>query len=154
LATYDHFSSNWTSVVRGGKGDQLVVGLLGVVSGLADIASHRIAMDPHQPLGLADAAAVGDVLQDGDGLLLGQVRAEQGRALAFGEPDTARTASEEPDRRGGLAVVTGDGEVFAPSDAMIGALGIQAAEHGEVTHGPPPTTYLAMRASSCDCSSE
>jgi hypothetical protein len=140
-------------VVRGGKGDQLAVGLLGVVSGFADVSSHRVAVDADEPLGLADAAAVGDVLQDGRGLLLGQVRPEQRRALAFGEAIAAGATSKGADRRGGLAVVAADGEVFTPSDAMIGALGIQAAEHGEVIHGPLPTTYLAMRASSCDSSS-
>src|SRR3954464_12006015 len=33
LATKDHFSSNWTSRVRGGKPDQLVVEVAGVLAG-------------------------------------------------------------------------------------------------------------------------
>jgi len=149
LATYDHFSSNWTSVVRGGKGDQLVVGRHGVVARLADGAGHRVAVDSHEPLGLADAAAVGDVFQDGRGLLLGQMRAEQRGALAFGGPIATGSTSEEADR-GGLAVVTADGEVFPTAEAVIGALGIQAAEPREVVHGPPPTTYHAVIANGCD----
>jgi len=138
LATKDHFSSNWTSVVRGGKGDQLVVGEPGVVAGLADVAGHGVAVDPHQSLGLADAAAIGDVLQDGDGLLASQMGVEQRGPLAFGEAIAARAAPEEANR-GGLAIVATDGEVFAAPDAVIGALGIQTAEAREVVHGPPPT---------------
>ena len=109
-------------------------------------------MDADEPLGLADAAALGEVLQDGEGLLPGQVRAEQRGALAFGETDAAGAAAEEADRVV-LAVVTGDGEVFPAPDAMVGASGIQAAEGGEVIHGPPPTTYLTMKASGCDVTS-
>jgi hypothetical protein len=152
LATKDHFSSDWTSVVRGGEGDQLVVGRHGVVAGLAGVSCHRIAVDPHEPLGLADAAALGDVFQHGRGLLLCQVGMEQRCALAFGEPVAAGTASEEADRVV-LAVAAADGEVFSAPDAMMGATGIQAAEAGEVVHGPPPTTYHAIRAESCDFAS-
>jgi hypothetical protein len=152
LATYDHFSSNWTSVVRGGEGDQLVVGRHGVVAGLTGVAGHRVAVDADEPLGLADAAAVGDVLQDGDGLLSGQMGAEQRGALAFGEPIATGTTSEEADRVG-LAVVAADGEVSPAPQGVIGAVGIQAAEPREVVHGPPPTTYQATRALSCDSGS-
>src|SRR3954447_17899036 len=64
LATNAHFSSNWTSRVRGGKGDQLVVEVAGVLAGdrapAADGASVRLA----EPAGLTDAAPLGDVLQD------------------------------------------------------------------------------------------
>jgi hypothetical protein len=78
-----------------------------VVTGLAGVTGHRVAVDAHEPLGLADAAAVGDVLQDGDGLLPGQMRVEQRGALAFGEPIAARATSEEADR-GRLAVMAAD----------------------------------------------
>jgi hypothetical protein len=146
LATNDHFSSNWTSVVRGGKGDPLVVGGQGVVAGLADVAGHRIAVDPDESLGLADAAALGDVFQHGGGLLHCQVGMEQRGALAFGGPTAAGTAAEEADRVA-LAVVAADGKVFSAPDTRIGAPGIQAAEAREVVHGPPPTDH-AIRARS------
>jgi hypothetical protein len=152
LATNDHFSSNWSSVVRGGKSDQLVVGGHGVVAGLAGVAGHGVALDPHQAFGLADAAPLLEVLEDGGGLLLGQMRTEQGGALAFGETIAAGATSEEADR-GVLAVASGDGEVFAAPDAVIGTLGIQAAESREVVHGPPPAAYLTIRARSCDTES-
>jgi hypothetical protein len=148
LATNDHFSSNWSSVVRGGEGDQLVVGRHGVAAGLAGVAGHGVAVDPHQAFGLADAAPLLEVLEDGGGLLLGQVRTEQRGALAFGEAIAAGSASEEADR-GVLAVATCDGEVFAAPDAVIGTSGIQAAESREVVHGSPPAAQLAIRARNC-----
>jgi len=152
LATNDHFSSNWSSVVRGGEGDQLVVGRHGVDAGLAGIAGHGVAVDAHEAFGLADAASLGEVLQDGGGLLLGQMRTEQRGALAFGETIAAGAASEEADRVV-LAVATGDREVLAAPDAVLGTSGIQAAESSEVVHGPPPAAYLAIRARSCDAES-
>jgi hypothetical protein len=152
LATNDHFSSNWSSVVRGGEGDQLVVGRPCVAAGLAGVAGHRVAVDPHQAFGLADAAPLLEVLEDGGGLFLGQMRTEQRGALAFGEAIAAGSASEEADR-GVLAVASGDGEVIAAPEAVLGTLGIQAAESREVVHGPPPAAYLAIRARSCDAES-
>jgi hypothetical protein len=123
-----------------------------MVAGLAGVAGHRVAVDPHQAFGLADAAPLGEVLQDGGGLLPGQMRPEQRGALAFGEAIAAGTASQEADR-GVLAIATGDGEVFAASEAVIGTSGIQAAESREVVHGPPPAAYLAIRARSCNAES-
>jgi hypothetical protein len=149
LATKDHFSSNWSSVVRGGEGDQLVVGRPGVVAGLAGVSGHGVTVDAHEPLGLADAAALGEMIEDGDGLIFGQVRAEQGCALSLGEAVAAGSASEEADRVV-LTVATADGEIFPAPDAMIGAVGIQAAESGEIVHGPPLATYLVIRDGGCD----
>jgi hypothetical protein len=152
LATNDHFSSNWSSVVRGGEGGQFVVGRHGVVAGLVSVTGHRVAVDSHRAFGLADAAPLGEVLQDGGGLSLGQMRTEQRGALAFGGAIAARAASEEADR-GVLAVATGNGEVLTTPDAVIGTLGIQATESREVVHSPPPATYLAIWARSCDSGS-
>jgi hypothetical protein len=120
-----------------------------MIPGLAAVAGHGVAMDADESLGLADAAPLGDVLQDGRGLLRRQVGAEQRRALAPGEPVAAGAAAEESDRRG-LAVVAADGEVSPAADAMIGALGIQAAGRREVIHGPPRATYPVTGAYGCD----
>src|SRR3954451_17249695 len=83
LATKDHFSSNWTSRVRGGKGDQLVVEVAGVLAGDPAVAADGAPIHPAEPAGLADAAPLGDVLQDRFDLLLRQPGVEQGRPLAF-----------------------------------------------------------------------
>jgi len=64
LATNAHFSSNWTSRVRGGKGDPFVVEVAGVLAGQAAQSAHRAAIYLAEPAGLADAAPLGDVLQD------------------------------------------------------------------------------------------
>jgi hypothetical protein len=63
LATKAHFSSNWTSRVRGGERDQLVVEVAGLLAGQAAQAADRAAVDLAEPSGLADAAALGDVFQ-------------------------------------------------------------------------------------------
>jgi len=115
-----------------------------MVARLAGVSGHGVAVDAHEPLGLTDPAALGDVPEHGRGLLLGQMGMEQRRALALGEAIAAGATAEEADRVA-LAVMAADGEVFSATDAMIGALGIQAAEPGEVIHGPPPTTHRAFR---------
>ena len=65
LTTNDHFSSNWTSRVLGGKRHQLVVELAGVVAGQPGVADHGVAVHLHQPRGApwlaAGGAAVGPV---------------------------------------------------------------------------------------------
>jgi len=111
-----------------------------MIAGLAGVAGHGIAVDADEPLGLADSAALGDVLQHGRRLLPGQMRAEEWGPLALGEAIAAGATAEESDRAV-LAVVAADGEVFPCPDPMVGALGIQAAEPREIIHGPPPATY-------------
>src|SRR5262245_1582761 len=69
LATNAHFSSSCRAVVLGGKGDQLVVELLGVGAGQLAEPGHGVRVDARQSAGLADPAAVGDVGQDGLRLL-------------------------------------------------------------------------------------
>jgi len=115
---------------------------------LVGVAGHRVAVDAHEPLGLTDAAAFGDVFQHGRGLLLGQMGMEQRSPLAFGEAIATGPTAEEADRIV-LAVMAADGEVIPAPDAMIGTLGIQAAGSREVVHGPPPTTEDATGESSC-----
>lgn len=59
-----HFSSNWTSAVRGGNRHELVEGVPGMPSGDPVVAGDRIGVHPAGPTGLANAAPLGDVLQD------------------------------------------------------------------------------------------
>src|SRR5512135_3753214 len=91
------------------------------------VAGDRVPMHAHEPLGLADAVALGDVVQDrGDGLL-GQAGAEQRGALALGEASLARVAVEQSELLL-FAVVAADREVFSAPSALVWAVGIQAAE--------------------------
>jgi hypothetical protein len=133
LATNAHFSSSCRAVVLGGKGDQLVVELLGVGAGEAAEAGDGGTADAGEPAGLADAAAVGDVGQHGPGLVRGQAAVEQRGALALGEPGLARAAVEESAPVG--AVAGTDRQVAGPALPGLGAAGAQAAEVAEVIHG-------------------
>src|SRR3978361_1916839 len=93
LSTKDHFSSNWTSRVRGGKSHELVVSVVSVVGMFSDDAgqpSDGVGIDPDQTSGATDHTALVEVLKHGEGLLLGEVAVEEGRALAFGEAVLAR----------------------------------------------------------------
>ncbi len=64
FATKAHFSSNWTSRVRGGKPHEFFVEVAGLLAGQAAQAADGAAIHPAEPAGLADAAPLGDVLQD------------------------------------------------------------------------------------------
>src|SRR4051794_39177938 len=134
LATKAHFSSNWTSRVRGGSGDQLVVQGRRMGPGLPAVAGDGLPIDADEPAGLADAVALGDVVEDRGGLLRWEVGAEERGALALGEASLAGSAAEHA---AGFvrAVVVGHGEVSGPPLAVLGAVGIQAAEASEVVHG-------------------
>src|SRR5512135_3106090 len=85
LATKAHFSSNWTSRVRGGKPDQLVVEVEGLLAGQAAQAADRAAVHLAEPAGLADAAPLGDVLQHRFGLPRWQTGVEQRCPPPLGE---------------------------------------------------------------------
>jgi hypothetical protein len=102
--------------------------------GLAAVAGDGLPVDADEPPGLADAVALGDVMEDRDGLLREQVQAEQRGALAFREAGLASPASEHAASLLG-SVAMGDGEISGPPLAVLGAVGIQAVEAGEVVHG-------------------
>ena len=126
LVTKDHFSSNWTSWVAGGKSHEFVVGLSGVAAGLEGVADDGVFIDARQAGGLPDAAAVLEVSEDGEGLVVGQSGAEQGGALALGEALLAATAGEHAALV--LAVAEGDAEVAPGAQAVVGAAGVLAAK--------------------------
>src|SRR5262249_13336897 len=137
LATNAHSSSNWTSRVRGGNGDQLVVEVAGLRAGQAAQAADRAAVHLAEPAGLADAAPLGDVLRHRLGLPGREPGVEQRRAPALGGAGLAGAAAEHA---AGLlgAVAAGHRQIPGPPPAMVGALGIQATEAGEVVHGAAP----------------
>jgi hypothetical protein len=60
-------------------------------------ASNGVGIDADQTSGAADATALVEVLEHGEGLFFGEMAVEQGRALAFGEAIFARLAVEQPD---------------------------------------------------------
>src|SRR6266545_2849692 len=136
LPTNDHFSSSWSARVSGGKAHQLVVELVGVVAGAQAVADDGILADAGEARGLADAAALGQVVQHGHGLVRGQAGVEQRGALALGEAGLAGAAVQQP---APLApIVSADGEVAVAALPVVRALGILAAEAAQVLHGVVP----------------
>jgi hypothetical protein len=63
-------------------------------------ADNGILVDPDQATGLADPTILLKMVQHGDGLVLGEFAAVQGRAPAFREALLARSTSQDP---GGFA---------------------------------------------------
>ena len=122
--------------MEGGKAYEFVVGVLGVSAGLAGQAHDGVAVDPDEALGLADAAALAEVGEDGMGDRLVEAAVEQGGALALGETPLARLAVEQA---AGVGAVAGaDGDVALAAPAVLGAVAIEAAEQVKVFHDGVP----------------
>ena len=112
-----------------------------MLTGGAGQADDGVAMDADEPSGLADAVALGQVLQDRDGDRLGEMAAVQRSALAFGEAGPAGVAVELAELLV-LAVAAADREVAGVASARVGTVGILAAEACKVVHeanGPVAT---------------
>ena len=100
-------------------------------------------MDADEPSGLADAAALVEVLEDREGLLLGEMAAVQRRALALGEAGPAGVAVELAELLV-LAVAAADREVAGVAPAVERTVGILAAEACEVVHQGLRTTFSCV----------
>jgi hypothetical protein len=133
LKTKDHFSSSWASWVEGGKGHEFVVGLPGVLSRLEGVADHGVFIDSSQAGGLPDATAVLQVLEDIEGLLVGESGAKEGGAFAFGKADLAGAAGQHASLLVGTVAET-DAKVASAPQAIIGAVGVLATEEVKVFH--------------------
>jgi hypothetical protein len=92
-----------------------------------------VGIDADQASGGADATALVEVLEHGEGLRLGEMAVEQGRALALGEAVLAGLAVEKSDVVL-LAVAGADREIAGVTDAVEGTLGVLTAEACEVVH--------------------
>ena len=86
-----------------------------------------LGMDFDQARPLEDAAALGDVVQDREDLVLGQVGAVQRGALVLGETGL-RDAAREQTISPVLAESAGDGETSGSAASMVGASEILATE--------------------------
>ena len=118
--------------------------LAGELAQAADGASVHLA----EPSGLADAAPLGDVLQDRFDLLRGQSGIEEGRSLTLGEAGLADAAAEHTSLLA-RAVAAGHGQISGPPPAMLGAVGIQAAEAREVIQGAAPPVRSSRANDGC-----
>ena len=147
FATKDHFSSNWTSRVRGGKLDQLVVEAVSVLPSDSAQAADSAAIHVAKSAGLADAAPLGDVIQDRFGLLRWQPRVEERRPLSLGKAGLAGAATEHA-ALFMRAVAAGHGQISGSPLTVVRAVEIEAAETREVIHvGTPPVRSSVLTAS-------
>ena len=136
LPTNAHFSSNGTSSVFGGKSDQLVVQLCGMVAGESGVPGHGVRVNPGEPSGLAGADPLGHVREDGGRGRRGEPGTEQGRALALREPGLAGTTAEHP---AGLSrtVPRSHRPVPVPPLPVVRTVQVLAAERPQVVHDRP-----------------
>ena len=102
-------------------------------SGDAGQSSDGVGIDADEASRGSDAAALVEVLEHGEGLLLGQMAVEQGRTLALGEAVLARLAVEQSDVIL-LAVAGADGEIAVVAAGVEGAVWVLAAKAREVVH--------------------
>jgi hypothetical protein len=107
--------------------------VVGMLSGDAGQTSDGVGVDADQASGGADAAALVEVLEHGEGLLFGEMAVEQRRALALGEAVLARLAVEQSDVAL-LTVAGADREIAGVTGAVEGALRVLTAETREVVH--------------------
>jgi hypothetical protein len=107
--------------------------VVGMAAGDAGQSAHGVGIDADQSSGGADAAALVEVLEDGQGFLRGEMAVEQRRALALGEAALAGLAVEQADVVL-LAVAGADGEITGIAAGVEYALGVLAAEASEVVH--------------------
>jgi hypothetical protein len=109
------------------------VEVLGVATCLEGQADHRVLVDADEAGGLADAHALAEVGQDGQGLVLGQSAVEEGGALPLAEAVLAGAAGEATPLLVS-AVTEGHAEVAQAALAVVGACGILAAKGLEFVH--------------------
>ena len=108
------------------------MGLLGVGAGLEGVANDGVFIDTRQASRLPDTATVLEVLEDGEGLSVGQSCAKQSGALALGEALLAGTAGEHAALV--WAIAEGDAEVALAAQTVVRALRVLAAEEVKVFH--------------------
>src|SRR5579859_3323854 len=101
-----------------------------MLAGKQAVADHGVLVHADQASGLANADPLGDVAQDGDDLVFGQLGAEEGGALALREAGLAGAAAEQAPLVG--AVAHGGGQVALAAEAVVGAVAVLAAESTQV----------------------
>jgi hypothetical protein len=106
---------------------------VGMSTGEATVAGHRIPIDMAEPSSLADAVALLDVLENRLDFGSGDAGVEEWGALAFGEAGFAGAATKHAFGLVG-AVTMADGEVFEVSLAVVRAVRIEAAEARQDIH--------------------
>src|SRR5271166_4557778 len=110
---------------RRGNSHELVVELFGLVARAGEVACYGVPGDPGEATGGADAAALAEVVEDGDDLVGRQLRAFQGGALTFGVGLLAGAAVDHADLLA-AAAPTAEINIAVTAFAVVGAGGIVA----------------------------
>jgi hypothetical protein len=105
-------------------------------TGLGEVAGHGVLVHADEASGGPGPAALADVIQDVDGLGVGQSGLLQDGALALGEAGLAGAAVDHADAMA-FATVAPEGEISVAPEAGVGALGILAAEVFDGMHAGP-----------------
>jgi hypothetical protein len=112
--------------VEGGNDPQFTVEFLGMVAGPLGVAGHGLAVDAHQPAGLAHPAALVQVLEDSHGLVVREPRPKERRPLAFREALPALGATQQAAVV--LAIVADQDNVAVVTQSIGVTLRIQATK--------------------------
>jgi hypothetical protein len=109
----------------------------GVTTGEDGQPHHRVLVDPDQAARLADAAALLEMPEDGEGFLLGEFAAVQRGTLTLRETLLAGAAGEDPALLVG-SIAEADPQVVEAALTVIGAITVLAAEDFQVVHEASP----------------
>jgi len=109
------------------------VDILGVLASHHGQAYHGVPVDAYQAAGLPHPTALLQVLQDRQRFVLGELAAVQGGAFAFGAALLAGAAGEDAALLVG-AIAKADTQIVAATLAIVGAVGVLAAEVFQVVH--------------------
>jgi hypothetical protein len=117
------------------------VALPGVGPGAQGVADDRVFIDADETSGLSNAATILQVLEDGEGSVVSQACAEQGRAFAFGEASLTGATREHAALV--FAIAEADTEITAAPYAVVGAIRVLTAEEVAVFHEQHPYSSKA-----------
>jgi hypothetical protein len=107
-------------------------------AGPQGVADDGVFIDARQTGGLADATAVLEVLEDGEGPVLREAGGKQGGAFTLGEAGLAGAADEQPALLAG-AVAEANAEVPSAAQAVVLTVRVLAAEQVKLVHAAPPS---------------
>jgi hypothetical protein len=105
-------------------------------TGFGEVAGHSVLVHADQAAGGPGPAALAEVIEEVEGLGIGQSGLLQDGALAFGEAGLTSAAVDHAEAMA-LATVAPKGEVSVAPAAGVGALGILAAEVFDGRHADP-----------------
>jgi hypothetical protein len=117
-----------------GKSHDFVVDLLGVLASDHGQAYHGVLVDTDQAARLPHPAALLEMVEHGQCLVVGQLAAIQSGAFAFAKAELAGAAGQDTAVLVG-AVAEADAQIGKTPLTVVRALRVLAAEDFQVVHG-------------------